>query len=263
MTIDMSQFYQVFFDEADELLAEKEKLLLAVDISAPDTEDLNAIFRAAHSIKGGAATFGFTDITEVTHMLESLLDRIRKGEMALTAEHVDAFLAAKDILTMQMDGHRHGASVDQDAVNSVCRRLHALSQDATPNAAVAVSAVSQPAHEQEIKSTAIQAAVTTRRFRIELPEVPQRDVDALAAELGLLGEITQAGLDDKRFVLTLVTNEKLDDIVAICSFVLDPDDLKIAEESTPLAAQPALENPAALAVSGTEPGYGFFEPLKS
>ena len=118
MTIDMSQFYQVFFDEAEELLAEKEKLLLAVDISAPDTEDLNAIFRAAHSIKGGAATFGFTDITEVTHMLESLLDRIRKGEMALTAEHVDAFLAAKDILTMQMDGHRHGASVDQDAVNA-------------------------------------------------------------------------------------------------------------------------------------------------
>ncbi|MES1998670.1 MAG: chemotaxis protein CheA [Pseudomonadota bacterium] len=263
MTIDMSQFYQVFFDEADELLAEKEKLLLAVDISAPDTEDLNAIFRAAHSIKGGAATFGFTDITEVTHMLESLLDRIRKGEMALTAEHVDAFLAAKDILTMQMDGHRHGASVDQDAVNSVCRRLHALSQDATPNAAVAVSTVSQPVHEQEVKSTPVQAAVTTRRFRIELPEVPQRDVDALAAELGLLGEITQAGLDDKRFVLTLVTNEKLDDIVAICSFVLDPDDLKIAEEATPLAAQPALENPAALAVSGTEPGYGFFEPLKS
>ena len=263
MTIDMSQFYQVFFDEAEELLAEKEKLLLAVDVSAPDTEDLNAIFRAAHSIKGGAATFGFTDITEVTHMLESLLDRIRKGEMALTAEHVDAFLAAKDILTMQMGGHRHGASVDQDAVNSVCRRLHALSQDAAPNAAVAVSTVSQSEHEQAVKATPIPAAATTRRFRIELPEVPQRDVDALAAELGLLGDIAQASLDDKRFVLTLVTNEKLDDIVAICSFVLDPDDLKITEEATPLAAQPELETHAALTVPETEPGYGFFEPLKS
>ncbi|MES2042026.1 MAG: Hpt domain-containing protein, partial [Pseudomonadota bacterium] len=89
MTIDMSQFFQVFFDEAEELLAEKEKLLLAVDISSPDPEDLNAIFRAAHSIKGGASTFGLTDMTEVTHILESLLDKIRKGEMALTAEHVD------------------------------------------------------------------------------------------------------------------------------------------------------------------------------
>ncbi|BBP03835.1 chemotaxis protein CheA [Sulfuriferula plumbiphila] len=264
MTIDMSQFYQVFFDEAEELLAEKEKLLLAVDVSAPDTEDLNAIFRTAHSIKGGAATFGFTDITEVTHMLESLLDRIRKGEMALTAEHVDAFLAAKDILKMQMDGHRHGASVDQDAVNSVCQRLHALSQDSAPHAGVAASPVSQPEkREPEAESTQIQAAATTRRFRIELPEVPQRDVDALAAELGLLGAISQTALDDKRFVFTLATSEKRDDIIAICSFVLDPDDLRITEEAAPPAAQPEVETAAALAVRGTESGYGFFEPMKS
>jgi two-component system chemotaxis sensor kinase CheA len=74
MTIDMSQFFQVFFEETEELLAEMEKLLLAIDISTPDPEDLNAIFRAAHSIKGGAATFGITDLTEVTHVLETLLD---------------------------------------------------------------------------------------------------------------------------------------------------------------------------------------------
>ena len=84
MTIDMSQFFQVFFDEAEEGLAEMEKLLLAVNVSDPDDEDLNAIFRAAHSIKGGSATFGLSDITEVTHVLESLLDRIRQHEMALT-----------------------------------------------------------------------------------------------------------------------------------------------------------------------------------
>src|SRR5436309_12449477 len=117
MTIEMSQFFQVFFDETEELLAEKERLLLAVDVANPDVEDLNAIFRAAHSIKGGASTFGFTDITEVTHVLESLLDKIRKCEMALTAEHVDTFLLSKDILKMLLDGHRSGTSVDQDAVS--------------------------------------------------------------------------------------------------------------------------------------------------
>ncbi len=138
MTIDMSQFYQVFFDEADELLAEMEKLLLAIDVSAPDSEDLNAIFRAAHSIKGGAATFAFNDITEVTHMLESLLDRIRKNEMALTPEHVEAFLVSKDVLAMQMDGHHHGSSVDQAAVDSVCLRLKALSQGILAEAPAAV-----------------------------------------------------------------------------------------------------------------------------
>src|SRR4051812_39898810 len=141
MTIDISQFFQVFFDEAEELLAEKERLLLAVDVSAPDPEDLNAIFRTAHSIKGGASTFGLTDMTEVTHILESLLDRIRKGEMALTSEHVDAFLAAKDILKMQLDGHRNGAAVDQEAVANVRMILQELSQDAVPAAHVMPSFV--------------------------------------------------------------------------------------------------------------------------
>ncbi|MHB1247635.1 MAG: chemotaxis protein CheA [Sulfuriferula sp.] len=257
MTVDMSQFYQVFFDEAEELLAEKEKLLLAVDVSAPDSEDLNAIFRAAHSIKGGAATFGFTDITEVTHMLESLLDRIRKGEMALTVEHVDAFLAAKDILKMQMDGRRHGASVDQDAVNSVCQRLQALSQDSATNAGNATQPTS-PVEQPVAEAAPAQAPVTAagRSFRIELPEVSQRDVDALAAELGLLGVINQTVLDNKRSVFSLVTSEKLDDIIAICSFVLDPDDLKITEEAADALVQPE-------AMQESDPGYGFFEPLKS
>ena len=129
MTIDMSQFFQVFFDEAEELLAEKEKLLLGVDVDSPDAEDLNAIFRTAHSIKGGASTFGLTDMTEVTHILESLLDKIRKGEMALTAEHVDAFLAAKDILKMQLDGHRLGTPVDLDAVGDVRMLLQSFVQE--------------------------------------------------------------------------------------------------------------------------------------
>ncbi len=246
MTIDMSQFYQVFFDEAYELLAEKEKLLLALDVSDPDSEDLNAIFRAAHSIKGGAATFGFNDITEVTHMLESLLDRIRKGEMALTPEHVDAFLVSKDVLTMLMEGHQHGSSVDQPAVDSVCQRLKALSlgtvAEVAPTPAVAAPAPAKPVAE------AVADANGEFHFRIELPEVPQKDVDALAAELGLLGTIEQEVLNDKRVVFNLTTSEGEDNIVAICSFVLDPDDLKITCGDTQAAVQ------------ASDPGYEIFVP---
>ena len=247
MTIDMSQFYQVFFDEADELLAEMEKLLLALDVAEPDSEDLNAIFRAAHSIKGGAATFGFNDITSVTHILENLLDRIRKGEMALTAEQVDAFLVSKDVLTMLMEGHHHGSSVDQPSVDSICQRLKSLSQDqvvetspvvATP---APVLAVAKPVADAE----------GNFQFRIELPEVPQKDVDALAGELGLLGTITQEVLANKRVVFNLATREGQDDIVAICSFVLDPDDLKItcgSAQSVESADEPAVD-----------PGYEIFD----
>ncbi len=253
MTIDMSQFYQVFFDEADELLAEMEKLLLALDVSAPDSEDLNAIFRAAHSIKGGAATFAFNDITEVTHMLESLLDRIRKGEMALTPDHVEAFLVSKDVLTMQMDGHHHGSAVDQDAVGSVCLRLKALSQGGGVEAPVAVASPAPVAAPEPASAAAVADANGYCLFRIELPTVPQRDVVALAAELGLLGTISQETLADQRVVFTLTTSERQDSIVAICSFVLDPDDLKITQGGAQAGAAEAKP-------SDDDPGYGIFEP---
>ncbi len=258
MTIDMSQFFQVFFDETEELLAEMEKLLLAVDVSAPDSEDLNAIFRAAHSIKGGASTFGITDLTEVTHVLETLLDRIRKGEMALTAEHVDAFLAAKDVLKMQLDGHRLNTAVDQEAVADVRMLLQSLSEDVVmstpPPASLDISA------HKAAPPAEVMTGPNARRFRIELPKVAERDVTALAGELGLLGSLSKTMLDDKRFVFTLVTNESVEDIVAICSFILDPDDLKITAEFV------ADETPAAASAEPAksvedEQGYGFFLPL--
>ncbi len=91
MAIDMTQFYQVFFEESAEHLAAMETLLLELDIENPDSEQLNAIFRAAHSIKGSAGTFGFNDLAATTHILENLLDRIRKQELALRADMVDAF----------------------------------------------------------------------------------------------------------------------------------------------------------------------------
>ena len=249
MTIDMSQFFQVFFDEADELLAEKEKLLLGVDVSSPDPEDLNAIFRAAHSIKGGASTFGLNDMTEVTHVLESLLDKIRKGEMALTAEHVDAFLIAKDILKMQLDGHRLGTSVDQDAVADVRMLLQSLSQDAP-------SFVPPPPIQLEVVDHG--TIVFKAAYKIELPEVSADDASALMAELGLLGAISRGEAHEGKVVLHLRTNEGKDDIISICSFILNPDCLSITEEPLPEQVDAV---PAAL--SEDELGYGFFEPIES
>ena len=76
---DITQFHAVYFDEAAEHLAAMEALLLGLDTAAPDAEELNAIFRAAHSIKGGAGTFGFTDLAELTHEAETLLDKLRRA----------------------------------------------------------------------------------------------------------------------------------------------------------------------------------------
>ncbi|RFP18589.1 MULTISPECIES: chemotaxis protein CheA [unclassified Duganella] len=273
MTIDISQFFQVFFDEAEELLAEMERLLLAVDVAQPDAEDLNAIFRTAHSVKGGASTFGVTDMTEVTHILETLLDRVRKGEMALTSEHVDAFLAAKDILKMQLDGHRHGSTVDQDAVGDVRMMLQSLAQD-VPLAAMA--AVAPSFHAAEAKTVDHSGG---RRYRLELPAMVHREVTALGAELGLMGHVAITPLDRDRNAMVVTTHESLDDIIAICSFVLNPDDMVVTELPALDAKQAKLENaerskvekdlgygffdeaelhPAA---AGGAEGYGFFQPL--
>jgi two-component system, chemotaxis family, sensor kinase CheA len=254
MTIDISQFFQVFFDEAEELLAEMERLLLAVNIDAPDAEDLNAIFRTAHSVKGGASTFGVTDMTEVTHILETLLDRVRKGEMALTAEHVDAFLAAKDILKMQLDGHRHGAEVDQDAVADVRMMLQSLSQDA-PVAALAPLAPSFHAPE-----AAVVDHSGGRRYRLELPPMVHREVTALGAELGLMGHVSITPLDQDRNAMLVTTHESLDDIIAICSFVLNPDQMVVTELPALTAQQASLEQ-AQRAKTEEQLGYGFFDPV--
>lgn len=254
MSIDMSQFYQVFFDETEELLAEMEKLLLAVNVAAPDPEDLNAIFRAAHSIKGGAATFGITDLTEVTHVLETLLDKIRQGEMALTSEHVDAFLSAKDILKMQLDGHRLHTDVDLDAVASVRMMLESLSQ----KGGLAVTAANA-----DSQSAPMATGLADRRFRIELPQVTSRDVEALAAELGLLGDISRETLSDQRTAFTLTTQEGPDSIVAICSFILDPKDLAITEQAVPAPYEGLDRSIDDRRRVEAEQGYGFFEPLHS
>lgn len=242
MTIDMSQFYEVFFDEAEELLAEAERLLLGIQIDDPDPEELNAIFRAAHSIKGGAATFGFMDMTEITHVLENLLDKIRKNEMALTAEHVDAFLAAKDVLKMELDGHRLGAEVDQDQVGDVKMMLKSLSEAGGVKIAPASETVAVADHEpvaetkQEQVNNAVEASTSGEetipddgkiRFDISFPEVTDRDLVNLKDEIGLLGDVAFNKAGDKNIARLVATDATEDDIISICSFIVDTDKISI------------------------------------
>jgi two-component system chemotaxis sensor kinase CheA len=255
MTIDISQFYQVFFDEAEELLAEMERLLLAVDVESPNEEDLNAIFRTAHSVKGGASTFGVSDMSEVTHVLETLLDRIRKGEMALTSTHVDAFLAAKDILKMQLDGHRLGSAVDQEAVGDVRMMLQELAQDVH----IAAMAPVAPAFTSAQDSAPVDHT-GGRRYRLELPVMVHREVEALAAELGLLGKVELSPLDAERHAMVVTTHESLDDIIAICSFVIDADQMQVSELPALTPTQEAREH-AERSRKEAELGYGFFDPV--
>jgi two-component system chemotaxis sensor kinase CheA len=132
MAIDTSQFFEIFFEETEEQLQQLEALLLALDLRAPDTESLHAIFRIAHSIKGNAGTFGFTELTELTHIMESLLDKIRHGRDRLTQQHLQLLLQARDVLQMQLDGLRHDSPVDSKRAAQVHQALEALAAHQPP-----------------------------------------------------------------------------------------------------------------------------------
>jgi len=138
--MDMSEFHAIFFEEAGEHLASLEALLLGLDRANPDPEHLNAIFRAAHSIKGSSSTFGFPDMAAVTHDLETLLDRARKGEMPLSEHIIDVTLAARDVLLAQLAAHQGGEKVPEDVVSHLIGQIRALAQAEAVAPEVAVAA---------------------------------------------------------------------------------------------------------------------------
>ncbi|MFP3567253.1 chemotaxis protein CheA [Paraburkholderia sp. SIMBA_030] len=193
MTLDITQFYQTFFDEADELLAQMEQLLLNLDIAHPDPEDLAAIFRAAHSIKGGAATFGFTALTETTHILESLLDRARNNELVLRKDMIDTFLETKDVLSGQLADYRASAEPDTAVAKAICAKLEQLHAESrlggAPAAAVATAAAAAPAVQ------AVQAAPIEPPAAVQGGTPPEHVVDQAVQAAGEWtdGEPAQTG----------------------------------------------------------------------
>lgn len=122
---DLSQFYQIFFEEAGENLDQMEHMLLNLDLEKADDEELNGIFRCAHSIKGGAATFGFSDVAELTHQMESLLDRLRRHELQPIPQMVDVLLESADASRSLLARHQAGA---QDAPPSTAHLVKRISE---------------------------------------------------------------------------------------------------------------------------------------
>lgn len=126
MAIDLSRFVATFFEESREGLDTMESGLLRLDQGEHDVELINAIFRAAHSMKGGAGSFGFTAITELTHLLETLLDQMRSGKREITRDAVDALLASVDVLRHLLGAAQTGDPVDATRLAGICGRLKSI-----------------------------------------------------------------------------------------------------------------------------------------
>ena len=119
MSVDLSQFHQVFFEESYEGLDIMESALLNIDLANLDSETINAIFRAAHSIKGGSGTFGFNEIAQFTHVVETLLDLIRSDQFVMEADHVDLFLKSVDCIRTMINELEAGDPCETTVANEL------------------------------------------------------------------------------------------------------------------------------------------------
>lgn len=245
--MDITDFYDTFFEEADELLAEMETHLLDLDVDQPDQERLNAIFRAAHSIKGGAGTFGFEALQRTTHLLENLLDHARRGELQLRRDIVDTFLEAKDMLNDQLDAYRQGGEPDPEALERICETLRRLaleeigdSADVDVSGAVAsgaaASGATAPGASVAAPDPAPQAATPSPaggRFQVALLGVADKDRNLLIEELGQLGDVEDQEGDVAEYRVTLNSSLSADDIEAVMCFIVEPEQLSIQALGAP------------------------------
>ncbi|PHM65263.1 chemotaxis protein CheA [Xenorhabdus stockiae] len=252
--MDITAFYQTFFDEADELLADMEQHLLLLDADEPDHEQLNAIFRSAHSIKGGAATFGFSKLQQTTHVLENLLDSARRDEIRLTTDIINLFLEAKDIMQQQLDAYKSSQEPDEDTFNYICETLRQLAlelQEEQQNIADStepsefepvteeiiqhvaeiqekqeehVAPVEQP-EEKNLLMTTPASATEQGRIRVHLSGLKEREVALMKDELGHLGEIYDVEQTTDSLEASLITSATEDDITAVLCFVVEPEQI--------------------------------------
>ncbi len=265
--IDLSQFYQIFFEEAGENLDQMEQMLLQLDVEQADDEELNAIFRCAHSIKGGGATFGFTDVAELTHQMESLLDKLRRHELKPNTAMVDVLLESSDALRLLLARHQ-GRSTDSPPTDALVARIAVLAQSedeaepVAPPAAVAraPAPVAAPIEVAPASAPAARKATpATRELEIHIgPLENPSDADCIAElfrDIPGLGEISPLPCDQKdRRIFRALTTASDTDLLDLFTFHVSKEQIQIVDTAAILAAQG--QEPV---TGGEGTAFGFFE----
>ncbi|WP_377161274.1 chemotaxis protein CheA [Roseateles sp. UC29_93] len=266
--IDLSQFYQVFFEEAGENLDNMEQLLLNLDIENPDDEQMNAIFRCAHSIKGGAATFGFNDVAELTHQMETLLDKLRRHELAPTSPMVDVLLQSGDALKAQLARHQ-GSGADAVDTSALLSSIRTLVEGGTLDGARAPAAPAASAAPAAAPATAPAPAPLKSNVRqLELLVGPLSNTEQADNLVELFKEITDLGtiepLDGgipadgmRRFkVLTSSTDN---DLLDLFTFHVSREQVKLLPLTEGFGFHEGAPGAPVETKKDEDPGYGFFD----
>jgi len=254
MTIDITQFHETFFEESFEGLDIMESGLLNLDIGAADNDTVNSIFRAAHSIKGGSATFGFTEVAEFTHGMETLLDEMRDGNRDVTQGSVDTLLQSVDCLREMLAASRDKTAIDTERSAVLKGELEAILASGNNSTASDITESSETtgAAEEEsgdhegwqIKFKPHHDMLKTgndpvRMFR-ELGELGELSVEVNISQLPILDD-----LDPEEsylsWALTLKSNVEIEKVKEIFEWVEDECDFEIVEIKS--GVPPANEAP--------------------
>ncbi|MFN4361382.1 MAG: chemotaxis protein CheW [Hylemonella sp.] len=271
---DLTQFYQIFFEEAGENLDQMEQMLLNLNLETADDEELNGIFRCAHSVKGGAATFGFSDVAELTHQMESLLDKLRRHELQPNPLMVDVLLESADASRMLLARHQSGDSSAPPSTADLVRRISELAAGGMPAPAAAAAPVPAPVVAAPVVApvAAVPAppAAKPGQRQIEIRMGPLERLDQVDGVKDLfrdivgLGEIAEvsSGRADTR-VFRVTTSSSNDDLLDLFAFHVAREQVQIVEQAAPAQAAAASwvdkEDPPPGAPVAPAPGFGFFE----
>ncbi|MFM2449448.1 MAG: hypothetical protein RIS44_1898 [Pseudomonadota bacterium] len=267
--IDLSQFYQVFFEEAGENLDRMEQQLLEIDIEAADDEELNSIFRCAHSVKGGAATFGFNDVAELTHQMETLLDKLRRHELQPTSAMVDVLLQSGDALKAQLARHQEGGAGPEIDTTELLFSIRAMVAGEKPPPRVAAPAPTTAAAASPVAAPAPAVDPANHARALELRVGPLSDVSLADNLVDLFKEIVDLGtiepLDGgkpsdgmRRF--KIITNSSDADLMDLFTFHVAREQVALLPMSTGFGFHEGAPGaPVESAAEKAEVGYGFFD----
>lgn len=226
---DLEQFKQTYITECYELLGDMEARLMALDPASADREQLDAIFRCAHSIKGGSGAFGLDYITHFTHVLEALLDSMREGQIAPTREVVDTLLKAADIVTRMVDAARDGEIPPANLGQEVMAKLQTLVHGESAAPATATATAEAPpteaiAHRYTIRFLPHESLFATGNEPLlllrELARMGEADITALTDRVPPLTDLfpTQCHLG---WIISLTTEKPESAIREVFEFVED------------------------------------------
>jgi two-component system chemotaxis sensor kinase CheA len=265
--IDLSQFYQVFFEEAGENLDRMEQQLLEINIEAADDEELNSIFRCAHSVKGGAATFGFADVAELTHQMETLLDKLRRHELQPTPPMVDVLLQSGDALRAQLARHQGGGGPEIDTTELLFNIRAMVAGEtpvapikaATPKASVlaepAMSPSAMPAKGEVTHARSLEVRVGP----LENPKQADNLVELFQeiVDLGTIEPIDGGQSVDGMRRFKIITTSTDNDLLDLFTFHVAREHVQLL----PFGDGYGFHEGAPGAPAKAEPdlGYGFFE----